>query len=131
MTPQVIRFLVEEILGNRAALFTTYVNTLMGLAMAKPVAAEADYALTYYAPQPRAVLRVVDTENPDHTVRYDQWGRIELTTLTREFLMPRFLERDDAGRRPPWMGESGCPWDGVGEGRPFDAQQQMTGEGVY
>lgn len=131
MTPQVIRFLVEEILGNRAALVPTYGNTLMGLAVAKPVAAEADYALTYYAPQPRAVLRVVDTGNPDHTVRYDQWGRIELTTLTREFLMPRFLERDEAVRRHPWMGESGCPWDGVGEVRPLGAQQQMTVEGVY
>ncbi|MAE63719.1 MAG: hypothetical protein CMJ18_05560 [Phycisphaeraceae bacterium] len=128
MTPQVIRFLVEEVLDDRAALVPTYGNTLMGLAAARPVSAENDYALTYHAPQPRAVLRVVDPDEPDRAVDYGQWGRVELTTLTKELFMPRFLERDEAVRRPPW---SGCPWDGTGDVRPFGSAQKATVEGVY
>lgn len=128
MTPQVIRFLIEEILEHRAALVPTYGNTLMGLAVAKPVSAEDGFALTYYAPQPRAVLRVVNPDVPGDEVGYDEWGRVELTTLTKEFFMPRFLERDEAIRRRP------CPrfvWDGVGEVRPFRSTEKKTVEGVY
>jgi hypothetical protein len=129
MTPQVIRFLVEEVLENKAKLVPTYGNTLMGLAVARPVSAADGYALTYHAPQPRAVLRVVDRQNPDREVAYGQWGRIELTTLTREFLMPRFLERDEAVRREPV--EGGAPWDGVGDVRPLGFDEKKTVEGVY
>lgn len=128
MTNQVVRFLVEEVLEERAQLVPTYGNTLMGLACSKPVSAEDGYALTYYAPQPRAVLRVVDPSNTDKDVEYGEWGRVELTTLTREFFMPRFLERDEAIRRPP------CdlyPWDGTGEVRPFGMMEKKIVEGVY
>lgn len=128
MTSQVVRFLVEEVLENRAQLVPTYGNTLMGLAASRPLCAEDGYALTYYAPQPRAVLRVVDPNNTDKTVEYGQWGRIELTTLTREFFMPRFLERDEAIRREPWGSFS---WDGVGEVRPFGMMEKKIVEGVY
>ncbi len=128
MTPQVIRFLVEEVLQRRAVLVPTYGNTLMGLAVGKPVSADDGYALTYYAPQPRAVLRVVDPEDPDRQVDYDQWGRIELTTLTRELFMPRFLERDEAVRRPPG---AGFFWDGTGDVRPLGSAEKTTVEGVY
>ena len=34
-------------------------------------------------------------------VDYGQTGRVRLTTLTKEFFMPRFLERDEAEREPP------------------------------
>lgn len=128
MTPQVIRFLVEEVLEKRAQLVPTYGNTLMGLAVAKPVTPADGYALTYYAPQPRAALRVVDPAAPDRTVDYGAWGRVELTTLTREFFMPRFLERDEAQRRPP---TERFPWDGVGEVRPFGMLEKKVVEGVY
>ena len=128
MTTQVIRFLVEEVLENRAQLVPTYGNTLMGLACCKPLSPEEDYALTYYAPQPRAVLRVVNPDQPEHTVEYGEWGRVELTTLTREFFMPRFLERDEAVRRSPW---NRYPWDGVGEVRPFARTGKAIVEGVY
>jgi hypothetical protein len=61
-------------------------------------------------------------------VDYDEWGRVELTTLTREFFMPRFLERDEAIRRRPI---EGYPWDGVAQVRPFGASTQTIVEGVY
>ena len=60
MTPQNVRFLVEEVLDNRAQFVPTYGNTLMGLACSRPLTAEDNWSITYYAPQPRAVLRVVD-----------------------------------------------------------------------
>ena len=62
------------------------------------------------------------------TVDYGQWGRVELTTITREFFMPRFLERDEAIRRPP---SALYPWDGVGEVRPFGSSTKKVIEGVY
>ena len=128
MSPQTTRFLVEEVLEDRVGFVPTYGNTLMGLAAHQPRLREADYSITYHAPQPRAVLRVTDPDDPDQTVGYDDWGRVELTTLTREFFMPRFLERDEALRRRP------CPeypWDGVGEVRPFGADAEKIVEGVY
>ena len=128
MTPQVIRFLVEEVLENEAALVPTYGNTLMGLARPKPVSAEDNFALTYYAPQPRAVLRVVDPDDTQRTVDYGKWGRVELTTMTQEFFMPRFLERDEAIRREPCKHFA---WDGVGEVRPLGFSEKKTIEGVY
>jgi hypothetical protein len=128
MTPQVIRFLCEEVLQNKAALVPTYGNTLMGLAVARPVSAADGFALTYYAPQPRAVLRVVDFQDEQTPVAYDQWGRVELTTLTPELFMPGFLERDEAIRRRPF---GRFAWDGVGEVRPLGALTKPTIEGVY
>lgn len=128
MTPQVIRFLVEEVLENKAELVPTYGNTLMGLARGRPVNADVGYELTYHAPQPRAVLRVVDRDDPAREVDYGQWGRVELTTLTREFFMPRLLERDEAIRREPW-GPFGS--DGVGDVRPLGWETRKTVEGVY
>jgi phenylacetate-coenzyme A ligase PaaK-like adenylate-forming protein len=128
MTKQEIRFLVEEVLEGQTRFVPTYGNTLMGLACSKPLTKETQYDLTYYAPQPRAVLRVVDPVNTANTVAYGEWGRVELTTLTTEFFMPRFLERDEAIRRHPWEKN---PWDGVGELRPFGMSDKKIVEGVY
>ena len=128
MNPQNVRFLVEEVLEGRVALKPVYGNTLMGLAHSIPLTPEDSYSITYYAPQPWAVLRVVDPDQTDRIVDYDEWGRVELTTLTKEFFMPRFLERDEAIRRRP---AEGYPWDGVGEVRPFGASKQTIVEGVY
>jgi hypothetical protein len=99
----------------------------MGLARHHPIGPENDYSIAYYAPQPRAVLRVIDPES-NKPVEYDTWGRVELTTMTKEFFMPRFLERDEALRRKPW---SEAPWDGVAEVRPFGAMEKNIVEGVY
>ena len=128
MNPQTVRFLIEEILDNRAQFVPTYGNTLMGLAQSRPVTREENYSITYHAPQPRAVLRVVDPNDTTQTVDYGTWGRVELSTLTKEFFMPRFLERDEALRREPW---GRFPWDGVGEVRPFGALETKAIEGVY
>lgn len=128
MTPQDVRFLIEEILEGKAQLVPTYGNTLMGLACSLPPSEANGFHVSYYAPQPRAVIRLVDGKDTERTVDYEEYGRVELTTLTREFFMPRFLERDEAIRREPceqW------PWDGAGEVRPFQAMQKKVIEGVY
>ena len=101
MTPQFHRFAVEELLEG-AYFAPTYGNTLMGLAVHKPRLAEDNYAVIYYPPAPRAMIEVVDPDEPSRVVEYGQTGRVRLTTLTREFFMPRFLERDEAEREPPY-----------------------------
>jgi phenylacetate-coenzyme A ligase PaaK-like adenylate-forming protein len=128
MSPQTVRFLIEEVLEEEVAFHPTYGNTLMGLAASRPLSKEDGYAITYYAPQPRAVLRVTNPKRPDELVNHGEWGRVELTTLTREFFMPRFLERDEARRCEPTADH---PWDGVGEVRPFGASEHKIIEGVY
>ncbi len=128
MTPQSVRFLVEEVLENSVAFAPTYGNTLMGLARSRPLRPEDNFSITYYAPQPRAVLRIVQNDDTKKLVDYDNYGRVELTTLTREFFMPRFLERDEAIRRQPC---EEFPWDGVGDVRPFGALDDKIVEGVY
>ena len=128
MAPQYVRFIVEEVLEGRIGFYPTYGNTLMGLAASVPLEATDNFSITYYAPQPRAALRVVDPADTMQTVPYDAWGRVELTTLTKEFFMPRFLERDEAIRRRP---RGPYAWDGVAEVRPFGAMEQKIVEGVY
>lgn len=129
MTPEYVRFLQEEVLENRALFVPTYGNTLMGLAVSLPEELpQNDYSVTYYAPQPRAVLRIVDADKTEITKDYGEYGRVELTTLTHEFFMPRFLERDEAIRRHP---HEKYPWDGVGDVRPFGALTKKVIEGVY
>lgn len=128
MKPQEVRFLIEELLENRIGFYPTYGNTLMGLAASVPLEPEDAFSITYFAPQPRAVLRVVNPARTDQLVPYGEFGRVELTTLTREFFMPRFLERDEAIRRPP---RPPYAWDGVGDVRPFGAMEKQIVEGVY
>ncbi len=128
MAPQYVRFIIEEVLEGRIGFYPTYGNTLMGLAASVPLRPEDRFSITYYAPQPRAVLRIVDPNNSAETRGYGQWGRVELTTLTREFFMPRFLERDEAIRREP---RAPYAWDGVAEVRPFGALEKNIVEGVY
>jgi len=127
MTPQDVRFILEEVLEGVVNFAPTYGNTLMGLAISRRLQ-PGEFSLTYHAPQPRAVLRVVDAGEPDREVAYGDYGRVELTTLTREFFMPRFLERDEAIRREPC---DEFPWDGVGDVRPFRSGAQAVIEGVY
>jgi hypothetical protein len=127
-TPQFTRFAVEEILENRAYMTPTYGNTLMGLACSKPVGPEDGYKITYYAPQPRAAIQVVDPKNHDRVVEYGESGRVLLTTLTKEFFVPRFPERDEGEREPPYVK---YPWDGVSGVRPFSDLAAATTVGVY
>jgi len=128
MEPQYVRFLIEEVLEGKIGFYPTYGNTLMGLAASVPITPEDGYSVTYYAPQPRAVLRIVDPKETAKLKDYGEWGRVELTTMTKEFFMPRFLERDEAIRRPP---RAPYAWDGVAEVRPFGAMEKKIVEGVY
>ena len=127
MTPQFHRWVREEVLDG-IFFAPTYGNTLMGLATHKPFDIKDNYAIIYYPPIPRAVLEVVDPDNPMKLVPYGQTGRVRLTTLTKEFFIPRFLERDEAEREPPC---DTYPWDGVRNVRPFSKLQSSVTEGVY
>ena len=127
MTPQFHRFAVEELVPG-VHFAPTYGNTLMGLATHKPRAAADDWAIIYYPPAPRAMIEVVDPDDPTRMVGYGETGRVRLTTLTKEFFMPRFLERDEAEREPPC---DRYPWDGVRNVRPFAKLQATVVEGVY
>lgn len=127
MTPQWCRFAVEELLDG-IAFHPTYGNTLMGLAVSRPLRAEENYAIVYYPPSPRAMIEIVDPDNPTQVVDYGQTGRVRLTTLTKEFFMPRFLERDEAERELPY---EKYPWDGVKNVRPFRQLEKSVVEGVY
>src|SRR5499426_2300249 len=127
MTPQFHRFAVEELLEG-AYFAPTYGNTLMGLATHKPFDPADEYAIIYYPPSPRAMIEVVDPDRPGRVVEYGQTGRVRLTTLTKEFFMPRFLERDECERERPC---EKYPWDGVRNVRPFSRFQSALVEGVY
>jgi len=126
ISPQTARFLQEEILQETIGFCPVYGNTLMGLASSAPVGPENGFEVVYYAPQPRALLRVVNEEGA--VVPYGERGQVELTTLTHEFFMPRLLERDEAIRREPTGNWGG---DGVGDVRPLGAAQGKAVEGVY
>jgi phenylacetate-coenzyme A ligase PaaK-like adenylate-forming protein len=128
MTSQWIRFAIEELLGPDVYIAPTYGNTLMGLAASDMPKAEDNYKITYYAPQPRAAVQVVDFDNPDKVVDYGQSGRVMLTTLTKELFIPGFLERDEGEREKP---TAKYPWDGVSGVKPFRGIAAQTVVGVY
>jgi phenylacetate-coenzyme A ligase PaaK-like adenylate-forming protein len=126
-TPQWNRFAQEELLDG-AYMTPTYGNTLMGLAPSEPSGPHNNYKITYHAPQPRAVAEVVDFDDPNRVVAYGETGRVRLTTLTKEFFMPGFLERDEGEREPP---SAAYPWDGVSGVRPYRGFAATTTVGVY
>jgi hypothetical protein len=127
LTPQFHRFAREELCPG-IDFVPTYGNTLMGLATHKPFTPADNYEIIYHAPQPRAVLEVIEPDNAEKKVDYGKIGRVMLTTLTRETFIPRFLERDEAIRRPPC---EPYPWDGCGNVRPFSGFGTTVVEGVY
>ena len=132
-TPQWTRYCIEELFGGPTEqsgiyMTPTYGNTLMGLACSKPVTAEEKYKISYYAPQPRAVVEVVSFDDHNEVVGYGDTGRVKLTTLTDELFIPGFLERDEGEREEPF---ETFPWDGVSGVRPFHEIAQSTTVGVY
>ncbi|MGL4461914.1 MAG: hypothetical protein ACRC1K_07140, partial [Planctomycetia bacterium] len=126
-TPQFTRFACEELLDG-AYMTPTYGNTLMGLAASKPVGPEDGYKISYYAPQPRAVVEVVDFDDHKKVVGFGETGRVKLYTLTDEFFLPGFLERDEGEREAPF---AKYPWDGVSGVRPYHVFAKTTTVGVY
>jgi hypothetical protein len=127
LTPQFHRFVREE-LAPGVDFRPTYGNTLMGLALNKPFDPADNYEVIYHAPQPRAVVEIVNSKNAEEKVPYGSVGRVMLTTLTKETFIPRFLERDQAIRRPPC---DPYPWDGAGNVQPFQGLGTSVVEGVY
>ena len=132
-TPQWTRYAVEELFGGPPEesgiyMTPTYGNTLMGLACSKPVTADEQYKISYYAPQPRAVTEVVKFDDTNSVVGYGETGRVKLTTLTQEFFVPGFLERDEGEREAPF---DLYPWDGVSGVRPYHELASSTTVGVY
>ena len=128
MNKQFHRFAREELVPG-IDFVPTYGNTLMGLACHKPFdPAKQDYTITYYPPSPRAVFEMVDPKNPERKVEYGETGRVMLTTLTRDFFMPRFLERDEGERAEPI---ERYPWDGVSNLRLLSSLQESVVVGVY
>jgi phenylacetate-coenzyme A ligase PaaK-like adenylate-forming protein len=128
MTSQWIRFTIEENLGPGVYIAPTYGNTLMGLAASEMPKASDDYKIAYYAPQPRAVAELVEFDNYDKVVEYGKEGRVMLTTLTKEFFVPRFMERDEGVRERP---SAKYAWDGVSGVKPFREFAATTTVGVY
>jgi len=126
-TPQWTRFAVEELLDG-AYMTPTYGNTLMGLAASRPVVPADGYTIAYYAPQPRAVIELVDFDDTNSVVPYGGTCRVKLTTLTKETFVPGFLERDEGERERPYVK---YPWDGVSGVRPFHKLATATTVGVY
>ena len=127
-TPQWYRFACEELLGPNVYITPTYGNTLMGLACGKPFDPADNYKITYYAPQPRAAVEVVDFDDHTQVVGYGETGRVKLYTMTKEFFVPGFLERDEGEREEP---HSKYPWDGVSGVRPYHVFAKTTTVGVY
>ena len=126
-TPQWYRFAMEELLDG-VYMTPTYGNTLMGLACGKPFDPADNYKITYYAPQPRAVIEVVEFKDYSQLVGYGKTGRVKLTTLTKETFIPGFMERDEGEREMPF---EKYPWDGISGTRPFHEFAATTTVGVY
>lgn len=127
-TPQWFRFCKEELLGPDVYITPTYGNTLMGLACGKPFDPADNYKITYYAPQPRAAIEVVDFDDYSKVVPYGGTGRVKLYTLTDELFVPGFMERDEGEREKP---HEKYPWDGISGTRPFHVFAKTTTVGVY
>ena len=69
-----------------------------------------------HADRQEVAIEVVAFDDYNKLVEYGQPGRVLLTTLTKEFFVPRFAERDEGEREPPF---EKFPWDGVSGVRPF------------
>jgi phenylacetate-coenzyme A ligase PaaK-like adenylate-forming protein len=109
ITPKFLRYAAEELLDG-IRLVPAYGNEMMGPAMHKSPSSEDNWAVIYYPQSPRAVIEVVDPDQPERVVDFGETGRVLITTLTREFFLPRFLDRDEAEREPPCIS---YPWDGI------------------
>ena len=127
-TPQWFRFCKEELLGPNVYITPTYGNTLMGLACGKPFDPADEYKITYFAPQPRAVIEVVQFDDYNKVVEVGETGRVKLYTFTKELFIPGFMERDEGERE---AAIDVYPWHGISGTRPFHELLKTTTVGVY
>jgi len=128
MNAEFHRFAREELVPG-IDFVPVYGNTLMGLARGRAFDPQnPDYTITYYPPHPRALFELVDPDDLDRPVPYGETGRVLLTTLTKEFFMPRFAERDEGERAAPNLD---YPWDGVSNLRLWSRLAKTVAVGVY
>lgn len=127
LTPEFLRVMME--LNPGVGIVPCYGNTLMGLAMSLPVTAENGCLIDYYAPQPNAVIELVDLDDHSKLVTTPgTYGRVRITTMTKGLLAVATLERDEAELIEP------CdlyPWHGVRGVRPFGDGGKGVTVGAY
>jgi hypothetical protein len=135
MSRETIRHIVEVLFKGKIHLVPTYGNALVGLARPRtiatfdrPIEGQAPYSVIYQPLQPRTLLRITKFGDPKTLVPYGEHGFVEITTATKQWFMPRYLERDWAFRVAP---TEEYPWDGVGEVGPHPDQRATTKVGVY
>jgi hypothetical protein len=73
-------------------------------------------------------VELVDFDDPHKVVGFGESGRVKLYTMTKEFFVPGFLERDEGEREMPF---EKYPWDGVSGVRPWRGVASQTTVGVY
>jgi hypothetical protein len=135
MSPESVRHIAENLFGGKIRFVPTFGNALVGLApprelatFHRPIAGQRPYSVIYQPLQPRTILRVTKREDSRQLVDFDQRGFVEITTLTKEWFMPRFRERDMAERIAP---TDQYPWDGVAEVGPPPEDRAKLKVGVY
>lgn len=135
MDPETIHNIMEELFKGKIHLVPTYGNALVGLAQprvvatkSKPVEGQRPYSVIYQPLQPHTLLRVTKREDTRKLVEYGERGFVEITTLTKEWFMPRFRERDMAERVEP---TEKYAWDGVAEVAPPPEDRATLNKGVY
>jgi len=108
-----------------------YGNTLMGVAPQLPrqlYENQEDWSVRYYGYYPHFVLQLVEEDNPDKVVEYNQEGVVKLTVLNHDIFIPALLERDKGIRIPPVGMFS---WDGIANVGIRSSKQDVVIEGVY
>lgn len=135
MKPEAVRHIMETLFKGQIHFVPTYGNALVGLARPRGIATltqeidgQRPYSIIYQPLQPRTVLRIVTPEDSSNLVEFGKRGNVEITTLTKEWFMPRFLERDEAERMMP---TEEYPWDGVCEVGLPEALRGKFRTGVY
>lgn len=135
MSPETVRFINDELFQKKIVFVPTFGNALVGLAIPRPlstfdrpIAGQDPYQVIYQPLQPRTVLRVTKKGDSRSSVEYGEFGYLEITTLTKTWFMPRFMERDWAKRIAP---TAAFPWDGIAEVQVPPELQGKVNVGVY
>ncbi|MBI5156050.1 hypothetical protein HZA45_02115 [Candidatus Peregrinibacteria bacterium] len=135
MIPEMVRNMMLNLFKGKIHFVPAFGNALVGLAAPRtiatfdqPIAGQRPFSITYQPLQPRTLLRVTNPKDHRQLVEYGTRGRMEITTATYEWFMPRFVERDEAERVAP---TDDYPWDGVCEVGPPPELRGVGRVGVY
>ncbi|MDO8530255.1 MAG: hypothetical protein Q7S10_02515 [bacterium] len=135
MDPETVRNIMETLFKGKIHFVPTYGNALVGLARNRriatldhPIEGQRPYSVIYQSLQPRTLLRVTTRNDSRQLVNYGERGFVEISTVTKEWFMPRFRERDMAERVMP---TEEYPWDGVAEVGPPPEDRATLKKGVY